>query len=307
MADDELHLTDRDLLMTADGELSARRAARVRAHLTTCWNCRARMAEIEGTIAEFTRAHRQTIHESDDKIDPRLPSAEEPRALLKAQLAELAVKSDGGSWPRFFHLTSFWRSVAYACLALFAAASAGKVFLQHSAMRAQNSATLAIERGAVPDLILTPGATRSVALSDVCSAPHEEVVQAVPAALQQKVFQEYGIVTPRPDDYEIDFLIAPRLGGAEDIRNLWPEPHSGPVWNSYAKDALEDRLHQLVCAGKISLTTAQKEISGDWISAYKKYFHTNQPLPSNPTTDIPSSGQPPGDSAKGKSGYNLPT
>jgi len=294
------HLTDQDLIMSADGELPLRRAAQVRAHLKTCWNCRARMAEIEGTIAEFTRAHREASGRE-------LPSGDGPRALLKARLTEMEVQSEACPWRRFFHAASLWRSVTYASLALFAAASAGGVLVRNYATHRQNSAVIAIERGMVPDRNLTPGATRSVALSDVCSVAHEEVVRDVPASLRQKVFREYGIVTSHADDYEIDFLIAPRLGGVEDIRNLWPEPHSGPVWNSYAKDALEDRLHEMVCDGKLSLPVAQKEIAGDWISAYKKYFHTNEPLQNYSTTDIPSPGYPLRNPAKGKSRYNLHT
>ena len=37
------------------------------------------------------------------------------------------------------------------------------------------------------------------------------------------VFQEYGIANTRPEDHEIDYLIAPRSVGIEDIGNLWPE------------------------------------------------------------------------------------
>ena len=44
------------------------------------------------------------------------------------------------------------------------------------------------------------------------------------------------------------------------------------------KDALEDRLHSLVCSGQLDLGKAQREISQDWVAAYKKYFRTNQPL-----------------------------
>jgi len=78
------------------------------------------------------------------------------------------------------------------------------------------------------------------------------------------------------DDYEIDFLIAPSLGGAEDIRNLWPQPYKLPVWNAHKKDALEERLHQLVCQGRLDLSTAQNEIATDWVAAYKKYFNGTQ-------------------------------
>jgi hypothetical protein len=44
------------------------------------------------------------------------------------------------------------------------------------------------------------------------------------------------------------------------------------------KDALEDRLRRMVCAGQIDLATAQHEIAVTGIAAYKKYFHTDRPL-----------------------------
>jgi hypothetical protein len=34
----------------------------------------------------------------------------------------------------------------------------------------------------------------------------------------------------------------------------------------------------MVCGGQIDLITAQREMAGNWISAYKKYFHTEKPL-----------------------------
>ena len=49
------------------------------------------------------------------------------------------------------------------------------------------------------------------------------------------------------------------------------------VWNAHVKDELEDRLHELVCDGELDLSTAQHDISADWILAYKKYFHTDRP------------------------------
>jgi hypothetical protein len=64
----------------------------------------------------------------------------------------------------------------------------------------------------------------------------------------------------------------------EDIHNLWPEPYSSSPWNAHVKDALEEHLHQMVCAGKLDLSTAQRDIATDWIAAYKKYFHTDKPL-----------------------------
>jgi hypothetical protein len=270
----DLHLTDQELLLAADGELPSGRTARVHAHLAACWDCRARMAEIEATIADFARAHRQTL-------DPQLPPIAGPRALLRAQLTELASKSKVSSSRWMFQFTSATRVAAFACVALlafFAAAKLGRLLLERSTVRGTNSAVAVFERGAEPNRSLTPGATRRVAISDVCSTAHEQVVGEVSTSLRQEVLQEYGIVNADADDYEIDYLIAPGLGGVEEIHNLWPEPYTSPTWNARVKDALEERLHELVCAGRLDLSTAQRDIATDWIAAYKKYFHTDRPL-----------------------------
>jgi hypothetical protein len=47
----------------------------------------------------------------------------------------------------------------------------------------------------------------------------------------------------------------------------------------YVKDALERKLHKLVCAGQLDLKTAQREIASDWIEAYNKYIRTSPPAP----------------------------
>jgi hypothetical protein len=271
MQSGDIHLTDQELLLAADGELPARRAAQVRAHLAACWDCRARMTEVERTIAEFARTHRQSL-------DPQLPPVAGSRALLRAQLAELTAKSRVDSWRRFFQFPAVARAAAYICLAFFIGAMGGKLLLQHFRLPEANSLVVPFETGTIPDPSLTPGATRAVAISDVCSLPHEEVVRAVPTSLRQEIFHEYGIVNAHADDYEIDYLIAPGLGGTEDIHNLWPQPYTSPTWNARVKDDLEEHLHQLVCAGKLDLSTAQRDIATDWIAAYKKYFHTDRPL-----------------------------
>ena len=43
------------------------------------------------------------------------------------------------------------------------------------------------------------------------------------------------------------------------------------------KDALERKLHKLVCAGQLDLKTAQREIASNWIEAYKKYVNETPP------------------------------
>jgi hypothetical protein len=127
-------------------------------------------------------------------------------------------------------------------------------------------------------------------MSEVCSMAHEDVVREVSDSMRQEVFREYGIMNARAGDYEIDYLIAPGLGGAENLQNLWPEPYRSQTWNAHVKDALEERLHQLVCSGDLDLHTAQHEVAADWIAAYKKYFHTDRPLTLHSQIDwVPSS------------------
>jgi hypothetical protein len=270
MPGEDLHLSDEELLRAADGELRSRRAAQVQAHLAACWDCRARMAEMEATIADFARAHRQTL-------DPQLPPIAGPRALLRAQLAEQVSRPPVRSWRWFSAFGLPMRATALICVVFFLAVVIGKLLLDHSTLLGAHSPASSSEPGAEPDPSLTPGATRAVTIDDVCSMAHEEVAVEVSTSLRQKVLQEYGIVNARPDDYEIDYLIAPGLGGVGDIHNLWPEPYTSRPWNAHVKDALEERLHQMVCAGKLDLSTAQRDIATDWIAAYKKYFHTDRP------------------------------
>jgi hypothetical protein len=180
------------------------------------------------------------------ELDPRIPPADGPRAVLRARMA------------RQTDPVRYWLPVvtalALAVLLLFARSSGDR---------------------AEPRPSLTPGETRAVKVTDLCGVASPEP-RAIPASLRQQVFRRYGISPARPDAYEIDYLITPELGGAESIGNLWPEPYSA-AWNAHVKDELEERLHGMVCSGQIDLATAQREIAVDWIGAYKKYFHTNRP------------------------------
>jgi anti-sigma factor RsiW len=279
MVHENSHVTDQDLLLAADGELSGRRAAVVRAHLASCWPCRARMAEVEETILDLVRVHRQTL-------DRQFPSIAGPRALLRAQLAELAAKPVVRTWPDIFHSRFARLSAAYLGLALFVGATVfaivvGQLRFSHANPPNSGLASAAPEAGIFPNRKLTPGATRQVSLQDVCSMAHEEVVVDVPVSLRQEILHAYGIASGRAAEYEIDYLIAPGLGGTEDVRNLWPEPYTTPTWNARVKDTLEEHLHELVCSGQVNLSTAQRDIASDWIAAYKKYLHTDTPLTLN--------------------------
>lgn len=271
MLHEDSHLSDQALLLSADGELPSGSNVQVRAHLESCWECRARMAEMENTITDFVRVHRRTL-------DPQLPPIAGPRALLKAQLAELVSASHPSPWSRFTQFLFACRRQAYLCAGLAAVMMMAVLLYQGVLSRKEEERRALLALGSAPNVALTPGDTRLLAKSDICAADLPEKVPLIPVSIQRTVLKGYGIATHRPDAYELDFLITPELGGAASIRNLWPEPYHNTVWNAHVKDQLEDYLHQSVCKGDLDLATAQRDIAVDWIAAYKNYFHTDQPL-----------------------------
>jgi hypothetical protein len=130
-----------------------------------------------------------------------------------------------------------------------------------------------------PDPKLTPGATFPVTAADVCTPGYSRSVRNVPAEVKQQAYAEYGIASHPAGAFEVDHLISLELCGSNSIKNLWPESYHTEPWNARVKDALENRLHQEVCAGKTPLAKAQREIATDWIAAYKSHFHRDAPLP----------------------------
>lgn len=130
-----------------------------------------------------------------------------------------------------------------------------------------------------PRAALTPGAVRTSNAAAVCAVGGEDEAPEIGNREAMEVFRRYGITDPRPRVYEVDYLIPPDLGGADDPRNLWPQAYNTGRWNSRVKDALEERLRTMVCRGEMPLEEAQKEIAADWIGAYRRHFRTEAPLP----------------------------
>ena len=259
------HFSDEQLLRRLEGELSARDEKLVQSHLDGCWKCRARCQELEDAIADFVRVYQ-------GEFDAKLPPIAGSRALLRARLAQVS-----SSLPRR-------RSGWLASLAQFAwplSAACGLLalgfFLANSGLGRQGKSRSQAVLVSIPDSRLTPGAALLETRQAVCAQPNTRN-KAVPVALQRKVFEEYGIARAEPRAYEVDYLITPALGGADDIHNLWPQSDSATVWNAHVKDELEDRLRDMVCDGSVDLSEAQKEIAENWIAAYKKYFRTDKPL-----------------------------
>jgi hypothetical protein len=268
MFDQNGHLTDEELIRLIDGECSFSNADEARAHYSECLNCRSRRSQLEQTLAELGDIYSSTI--SAQMLD----SGSGRRAELKDRLTAAGLESPA-SW--LGQYTRFTQHQGYALLVVSILTITVIAFSRISTYyRGQLSASQS-EIRLLPDSALTPGATHPVSLAEVCS-PHAEALDpAVSASVRETVFREYGMNIARDDEYQVDYLINPQLGGTADVRNLWPEPYGSTVWNARVKDELENRLHRLVCDKQIDLTSAQHEIATDWIAAYKKYFHTENP------------------------------
>jgi hypothetical protein len=198
------------------------------------------------------------------------------RETLRSKLADMARQQDVTFTEPFltpFVRPSRWAVVGVAALAVFLLVRV----TQQSESSHDRGTGAPIENGALPVASLTPGATWSLTVDELCApAGHEQ--RRVSDAIRVEVLRGYGMERVPPNEYELDYLITPELGGAASVENLWPQRYASRTWNAHVKDQLERLLPKLVCDGAISLQTAQQDIAVDWIAAYKKYFRTDVPL-----------------------------
>jgi hypothetical protein len=129
----------------------------------------------------------------------------------------------------------------------------------------------------LPNHTLTPGAISTADVATVCTpgyATHVRPGRTLWRRLKDEGYARYGIARryqsivatngARYPAYQIDHLIPLELGGdPTDIRNLWPEPMA----SAKSKDDVENRLHELVCAGRVELSEAQRAIAREWTVA----------------------------------------
>jgi anti-sigma factor RsiW len=262
---DQNHLTDEELLRIVDRELPSRRQASAAVHLARCAACRDRQALLDGAAGRFTAFYRLEDARSG-----------EARHQLRSRLLEVAGEPQGALHLRLMAglmLTPRWVAIGAA---IATAVLVFRIGIPSHVPGALNPIA-SVERGALPIPALTPGATWNVSLTELC-APGVRERRQIPAAVQEKVLREYRMSDVPSDEYELDYLITPELGGAADARNLWPQRYAAGVWNARVKDDLERLLPRLVCNGRVDLQAAQQDIARDWITAYRKYFNTDVPL-----------------------------
>jgi hypothetical protein len=155
-----------------------------------------------------------------------------------------------------------------------------------------------------PDPTLTPGAlnpavTQATTGSTICVSGWTATIRpssSFTTALKIKQIVQYGYSDTKTSSYEEDHLIPLELGGAPaDARNLWPEPYTitladGRSTGARTKDPFETKLKNQVCAGTITLATAQSEIGDHWVHAYYGIALTSSPT--NPATTAAATAAP---------------
>jgi hypothetical protein len=124
----------------------------------------------------------------------------------------------------------------------------------------------------IPDPTLTPGAVRTTNIGEICSAS-TNTLRHWSRERDDHILAEYGLPMGAHPQYEIDHLVPLCVGGADDDRNLWPEPRRStePEWNAERKDELEACMCSMVCSGGIDPEIAQRAFTDDWTEAYRKY------------------------------------
>jgi hypothetical protein len=148
----------------------------------------------------------------------------------------------------------------------------------------------------LPDSTVTPGIADPDAVADLTKKPHminnvernlcaddfrtEPIRSSISdfEGLKKKVCSEYSLSVCDKSS-EGDHLISLENGGCKDcLANLWPQPEDAPgVVGYHTKDVVENRTHELICAGTITLEQGQRGLADDWY----QFAKDNGILPTN--------------------------
>lgn len=119
-----------------------------------------------------------------------------------------------------------------------------------------------------PDPVCTPGGiTEALGATDVapvCLAMAQPRAM-VPSDAAREILAAYGVSDEDTHDFDLDFLIPPALGGANDVSNIWPVPRADRV--SDLKQQTDDALRAAVCAQRVGIPAAQFAVASDWTTA----------------------------------------
>jgi hypothetical protein len=114
---------------------------------------------------------------------------------------------------------------------------------------------------------LTPGVVREMPLEQMCSTHWGLDHRFVTAQMKADVCKAYGAADCPGPKWEIDHLVPREDAGADDVKNLWPQP----IAEAKVKDRVENWTHEIVCIGwkdpsrlTLDLAYVQKTFETDW-------------------------------------------
>lgn len=138
----------------------------------------------------------------------------------------------------------------------------------HPQLMPQANPNALCRAGVLADRFCTPGKAFSIdpltqlplRAKTVCGWRYAANHRDVDWYKRRMVYDRYGIAYPiQPRSYNIDHLIPLKLGGSNEIENLWPEPH--PKTGTAAQKYDEERqLIDWVCVPSISGTEADRRL-----------------------------------------------
>lgn len=127
-------------------------------------------------------------------------------------------------------------------------------------------------RHGLPDRRCTPGAYYAKATKHkVCKPGYSASARHVTESIKDAIYRAYGVRHHSRATYEIDHLVPLELGGSNIRANLFAEA-AAPRPGFHEKDRLENKLHGLVCDGRMRLRRAQRLFARNWLRAYRRYF-----------------------------------
>jgi hypothetical protein len=144
----------------------------------------------------------------------------------------------------------------------------------HTLLLKDRTQTSGCTLGTKPDRQCSPGAYYSaLTKARICAGDFRtDPIRLVPQSEKEDVEREYGLpVMKYGKTLEIDHIVSLELGGSNDIANLFPERRDvSPGYK--VKDKLENKLHDLVCDGKLTLSSVRRRIASNWQTLYKDVY-----------------------------------
>lgn len=123
-------------------------------------------------------------------------------------------------------------------------------------------------------IALNPDVSQQTIAWTICATGYTKSVRPTTRfsqAVKAKLLRQAGLDESHMSDFELDHIVPLALGGhPRNLSNLALQPWDGEH-GAKRKDALEVRMHNLVCHGHVTLIAAQACIAENWEACAQKF------------------------------------